>query len=467
MSVDDRHPASLIPSRLHEPALVDLMRQKINLDMVAYVAQQAVRVINLGDEPESLPTPPRTPHKASSSQSERQDSPNLPSLNDFIIILVHNSRVHIASLLTTLVYLERLRNKLPIMAKGKRIQSHILSLSHTGCFLTGMPCTRHRVFLATLIVACKYLNDSAPKNKHWAEYASGMFEPAEINLMEKQLLFLLDYDLRFDEQEAIAHFFPFMPSLSPRAKEDRAAAVKCAKARVHAVSMPPTPPHDSPDAPPASSAPLASVQNLVKRLSSAYLSVPVSNISERARPISRASSSSTLGSETTSGSESDWTTSAESSPASTDASSVYESEVELDDIKGSKYPQHRVPMYPTFARQGRKVSTASTCTITSDSTVAGSDRRASLKGKVSPRVAMGRGSGVKPSASNGGLRGSTNASFLSRMWGAATKGHSQDKKDIQDSSDSTEAHGTSSSLRRLTHSRSSLLRYSQNKPVDA
>ncbi|KAK7696022.1 hypothetical protein QCA50_000662 [Cerrena zonata] len=65
MSIDDRHPASLIPSRLHEPALVGLMRQKINLDMVAYIAQQAVRVINLGDEPESLPTPPRTPHKAS------------------------------------------------------------------------------------------------------------------------------------------------------------------------------------------------------------------------------------------------------------------------------------------------------------------------------------------------------------------------------------------------------------------
>ncbi|KAK7696021.1 hypothetical protein QCA50_000661 [Cerrena zonata] len=293
-----------------------------------------------------------------------------------------------------------------------------------------------------------------------------MFDPAEINLMEKQLLFLLDYDLRFDEQEAIAHFFPFMPSLSPKAKEDRAAAVKCAKARVQAVSMPLTPPHDSPDVPAASSAPLASVHNLVKRISSAYLSVPVNNASERSRPMSRASSSSTLGSETTSGSESDWTTSAESSPASTDASSVYDSEVELDDAKDSEFPQHRVPMYPSFARQGRKVSTASTCTITSDTTTAGSDRRASLKGKVSPRAGMGRGSGVKPSASSGGLRGSTNVSFLSRMWGAATKSHSQDKKDTQDGSESAEAHGQSSSFRRLTHSRSSLLRYSQSKPVD-
>lgn len=121
MSIDARHPASLIPSRLHEPALVALMRQKISLDMVSHITQKAMSVINLGDEPESLPTPPRTPSKASSSQSEREASSFLPPLNEFIIILVHNSRVQIASLLTTLVYLDRLRNKLPQMAKGKRI----------------------------------------------------------------------------------------------------------------------------------------------------------------------------------------------------------------------------------------------------------------------------------------------------------------------------------------------------------
>jgi len=64
-------------------------------------------------------------------------------------------------------------------------------------------------------VAAKYLNDSSPKNKHWAIYAQ-IFDITEINLMEKQLLYLLDYDLRFDEEEACAVFNPFFRPSSPQ-----------------------------------------------------------------------------------------------------------------------------------------------------------------------------------------------------------------------------------------------------------
>lgn len=74
----------------------------------------------------------------------------------------------------------------------------------------------HRVFFATLIVASKYLNDSSPKNVHWAAYAVETYDLVEINLMERQLLHLLDFDLRFTEEEACFHFAPFMTSSTLR-----------------------------------------------------------------------------------------------------------------------------------------------------------------------------------------------------------------------------------------------------------
>ena len=78
----------------------------------------------------------------------------------------------------------------------------------------GLSCTRHRVFLAVLICAAKYLNDSSPKNMHWQKYAR-FFSLAEVNLMEKQLLFLLNYQLRVEEAELIDHLRPFWTNPTP------------------------------------------------------------------------------------------------------------------------------------------------------------------------------------------------------------------------------------------------------------
>ena len=133
-----------------------------------------------------------------------------------------------------------------------------------------MPCTRHRVFLATLIVAAKYLNDSGPKNVNWTEYAH-YFEMSEINLMEKQLLYLLDYDLRFDEAEACRHFSPFMRggAYSNATRQSAVSRVaKGSRARAAAAQPPPTPPHQGDEH--------SVVDTLSKQMSSSHLAIPSS-----------------------------------------------------------------------------------------------------------------------------------------------------------------------------------------------
>ncbi|CCF56262.1 hypothetical protein KAFR_0A08280 [Kazachstania africana CBS 2517] len=164
----------------YSKALRVLMKSPVTQEMITLLVTTTENVMDLK---RTYPTPPSSP------LYDEEDE--LPTLREFICKLVEYTHVYTPTLLMTISYLNRLRRILP---KGA----------------AGIPSTLHRIFLACLIISAKNHNDSSPLNRHWTKYTDGLFTLEDVNLMERHLLDLLNWNLHVDEKELIHDLKPLL-----------------------------------------------------------------------------------------------------------------------------------------------------------------------------------------------------------------------------------------------------------------
>lgn len=182
-------------------ALKILFKSPVTDDMIRYLTNTTLTVIPCAhnNNRQTYPSPPASP--------QEPHKRTLPSLMTFVTRLVRYTNVYTSTLLTATCYLEKLRRLLPRDAHG-------------------LPSTSHRIFLACLILSAKFHNDSSPQNKHWAAYTDGLFCLEDVNLMERQLLQLLDWDLRVDEQDLYDALQPLLEPIKHDLARSRKAVAR-------------------------------------------------------------------------------------------------------------------------------------------------------------------------------------------------------------------------------------------------
>ncbi|KIW21933.1 uncharacterized protein PV07_12659 [Cladophialophora immunda] len=164
-------------------ALHHFVRLPVETGMIQYLAQQV----------------PAEAQCVGLQQSRPGETLPPPALDRFIHSLYRAAVVGVGTLMASLVYLARIRK----------------ALQHTA---EGGPLSPHGIFLGSLILAAKVLNDCSPGNQCWAQYSSMREEDSEVfgfrlldvNRIERDLLVLLDFDVLITEVDLFHHFEPFL-----------------------------------------------------------------------------------------------------------------------------------------------------------------------------------------------------------------------------------------------------------------
>ncbi|RPD52457.1 hypothetical protein L227DRAFT_474771, partial [Lentinus tigrinus ALCF2SS1-6] len=161
------HPASLVSSTLHAPALLELVHMRMSPLHTSLLSHTVLAIVDLAFH--------RVYSPAFHMQSEHSRA-----FTQFVDHMVAIAEVPVPTLLVALVYLHRVKLRLP--------PSHQSS--------------PERIFLGALIIAHKYVNDCVIKNKYWAAY-TGLFESRDIYSIECHFLQFLDYRLSVSESDLL------------------------------------------------------------------------------------------------------------------------------------------------------------------------------------------------------------------------------------------------------------------------
>ncbi|KAG8731238.1 hypothetical protein FRC12_019818, partial [Ceratobasidium sp. 428] len=229
---------SLLPLSAHDEDVLRILAMPVTDQMLQHVALKLTAAVCTPGY-QHLPTPPVTPVRGKFAPNNVACAPewDFPPLEKFLANLVLLSGVHTASVLCSMIYLKRIT---------RALQSN--AIKHG-------PETPYRLAAALFIVASKYNHDSSPSTAHWTVFVAGalghgesacmdmiryyearrlakkdrkkgrLFEedlesdfsdkylptkPASLEYLfgaestaalERDLLHLLDYDLRFSEDE--------------------------------------------------------------------------------------------------------------------------------------------------------------------------------------------------------------------------------------------------------------------------
>ncbi|KAI9249547.1 cyclin domain-containing protein [Sporodiniella umbellata] len=116
---------------------------------------------------------------------------SLPELLFFVEKMTHQANINCRTLLVALIYLQRAKSHLPRRAVG---------CDHTA----------HRMFLGALLVASKFLKDSAwttdaLTNRSLFRLCNGLFSMEDIYQLERAFLKLIRYNCWVDDKD-LDHF---------------------------------------------------------------------------------------------------------------------------------------------------------------------------------------------------------------------------------------------------------------------